>query len=233
MVMGTCVYHIAHRGLGNVLSNVGKNTELTQFTQALYDARELAMERMQKEAEELHAEGIVACNCISAIIRGVRTRRSSFRSARPFGHCAPTMSSHRRRWSSVSTTSASTTDGGNQHGDHAGRQPQQHDAVALAAPVLTLLVVAVIRKGAFFRPDIVVTPALTLALALLVPQVRDWARDHLAAVAAGVLATAWWIGDANSRITASIRGGCRQRGCVLPPDTAVRAALPRRRNERR
>jgi uncharacterized protein YbjQ (UPF0145 family) len=59
LVMGTCVYHIAHRGLGNVLSNVGRNTELTQFTQALYDARELAMERMQKEAEELHAEGIV------------------------------------------------------------------------------------------------------------------------------------------------------------------------------
>jgi hypothetical protein len=70
------------------------------------------------------------------------------------------------------------------------------DAVALAAPVLTLLVVAIVRKGAFFRPDIVVSPALTLALALSVPQVRDWARDHLAAVAAGVLATAWWIGDA-------------------------------------
>ena len=29
------------------------------FTQALYDARELAMERMQKEGEELQAEGIV------------------------------------------------------------------------------------------------------------------------------------------------------------------------------
>jgi len=70
------------------------------------------------------------------------------------------------------------------------------DAVALAAPVLTLLLVAIIRKGAFFRPDIVVSPALTLALALSVPQVRDWARDHLAAVAAGLLATAWWIGDA-------------------------------------
>jgi hypothetical protein len=70
------------------------------------------------------------------------------------------------------------------------------DALALAAPVLTLLVVAIIRKGAFFRPDIVVSPALTLALALSVPQVRDWARDHLAAVGAGVLATAWWIGDA-------------------------------------
>jgi hypothetical protein len=70
------------------------------------------------------------------------------------------------------------------------------DAVALAAPVLTLLLVAIIRKGAFFRPDIVVSPALTLALALSVPQVRDWARDHLVAVAAGLLATAWWIGDA-------------------------------------
>jgi hypothetical protein len=70
------------------------------------------------------------------------------------------------------------------------------DAVALAAPVLTLLVVAIIRKGAFFRPDIVVSPALTLALALSVPQVRDWAHEHLAAVAAGLLATAWWIGDA-------------------------------------
>jgi uncharacterized protein YbjQ (UPF0145 family) len=59
MVMGTCVYHIAHRGLGNVLSTMGQNAELPQFTQALYDARELAMERMQSEAEALEAEGIV------------------------------------------------------------------------------------------------------------------------------------------------------------------------------
>jgi uncharacterized protein YbjQ (UPF0145 family) len=59
MVMGSCVYHVAHRTFGNVLSNVGRNTELPQFTQAVYDARELAMERMQREAEALHAEGIV------------------------------------------------------------------------------------------------------------------------------------------------------------------------------
>src|SRR3954468_14174488 len=59
MVMGTCVYHIAHRSFGNVLSNIGQNAELPQFTQALYDARELAMERMQTEAESLGAEGIV------------------------------------------------------------------------------------------------------------------------------------------------------------------------------
>ncbi|MHB8340890.1 MAG: heavy metal-binding domain-containing protein [Mycobacteriales bacterium] len=59
MVMGTCVFHIAHRGLASSLSSVGQNTELPQFTQGLYDARELAMDRMQKEAEELEAEGIV------------------------------------------------------------------------------------------------------------------------------------------------------------------------------
>ncbi len=35
------------------------NQELTAPTQALYDARELAMERMQVEAEALEAAGIV------------------------------------------------------------------------------------------------------------------------------------------------------------------------------
>jgi uncharacterized protein YbjQ (UPF0145 family) len=59
MVMGVCVYHVAHRTVGNVLGSLGQNTELPQFTQALYDARELAMGRMQREAEELHAEGVV------------------------------------------------------------------------------------------------------------------------------------------------------------------------------
>lgn len=59
LTMGSCVYHIAHRSLGNVLSSVGQNVELPQFTQALYDARELAMTRMQAEAEQLQAEGIV------------------------------------------------------------------------------------------------------------------------------------------------------------------------------
>jgi len=59
MVMGTCVYHIAHQRLGSVMGNIGRNVEIEQFTQALYDARELAMSRMQAEAEALHAEGIV------------------------------------------------------------------------------------------------------------------------------------------------------------------------------
>jgi uncharacterized protein YbjQ (UPF0145 family) len=59
MVMGVCVYHVAHRSLRNTMRTIGANTELPQFTQALYDARELAMARMQREADALHAEGIV------------------------------------------------------------------------------------------------------------------------------------------------------------------------------
>src|SRR5579863_3667262 len=59
LVMGTCVYHIAHRGLGQALGSVGQNVELPNFTQALYEARELAMTRMQDEAERLDATGIV------------------------------------------------------------------------------------------------------------------------------------------------------------------------------
>jgi uncharacterized protein YbjQ (UPF0145 family) len=57
--MGTCVYHIAHRGLGATLGSMGQNAELPNFTQALYEARELAMTRMQDEAEQLGATGIV------------------------------------------------------------------------------------------------------------------------------------------------------------------------------
>jgi uncharacterized protein YbjQ (UPF0145 family) len=59
MVMGSCVYHVAHRGFLQSMKQAGQNVELVNFTQALYDARELAMARMQTEAEQLEAEGIV------------------------------------------------------------------------------------------------------------------------------------------------------------------------------
>jgi uncharacterized protein YbjQ (UPF0145 family) len=65
MVMGSCVYHIAHQRFWQVMGNVGQNVELPQFTEALYDARELAMSRMQAEAEQLHAEGIVGVQLLS------------------------------------------------------------------------------------------------------------------------------------------------------------------------
>jgi uncharacterized protein YbjQ (UPF0145 family) len=59
MVMGTCVYHVAHRKAGTVLSTLGRNAEIEPYTRALYNARELAMARMQAEAAELRAEGVV------------------------------------------------------------------------------------------------------------------------------------------------------------------------------
>ena len=59
LVMGTCVYHVAHQGLFKSLKQMGKNVEMENYTQALYDARELALSRMQAEAESEQAEGIV------------------------------------------------------------------------------------------------------------------------------------------------------------------------------
>ncbi|MEE4542739.1 heavy metal-binding domain-containing protein [Streptomyces sp. V4-01] len=59
MVMGTCVYHVAHRKAGAALSTLGRNAEIGEYTRALYEARELAMARMQAEAAQLGAEGVV------------------------------------------------------------------------------------------------------------------------------------------------------------------------------
>src|SRR5437763_254533 len=59
MCMGSCVYHVAHQGLRGFFSKIGQNVEMENYTQALYDARELAMERMQAEAQQVQAEGIV------------------------------------------------------------------------------------------------------------------------------------------------------------------------------
>jgi uncharacterized protein YbjQ (UPF0145 family) len=59
MVMGSCVYHVAHRGLFAGLGTIGRNVELENFTSAMYDAREIAIERMQAEAAAAKAEGVV------------------------------------------------------------------------------------------------------------------------------------------------------------------------------
>ncbi len=54
--MGNCVYNV---GQSAGAAGSADNQELVGPTQALYDARELAMERMQVEAEALQAAGIV------------------------------------------------------------------------------------------------------------------------------------------------------------------------------
>jgi uncharacterized protein YbjQ (UPF0145 family) len=59
LVMGNCVYHVARQGMMQSMRQMGRNIEMTNFTQALYDARELAMGRMQNEAEAVQAGGLV------------------------------------------------------------------------------------------------------------------------------------------------------------------------------
>lgn len=59
MVIGNCVYHVAHRRVTQVLRQFGVNSEMQNYTQALYDARELALTRMQAEASAAGAQGII------------------------------------------------------------------------------------------------------------------------------------------------------------------------------
>jgi uncharacterized protein YbjQ (UPF0145 family) len=58
-VLGNCVYHVAAQGFLQTLSQIGQNVEMPQWTQAYYDAREIAMARMQAEAERDGAHGVV------------------------------------------------------------------------------------------------------------------------------------------------------------------------------
>jgi len=58
-VLGTCVYHIAHQSAMQALRQAGQNQEMVQFTQGIYEARELALTRMQDEATASQASGIV------------------------------------------------------------------------------------------------------------------------------------------------------------------------------
>ncbi|MGA2037614.1 MAG: heavy metal-binding domain-containing protein [Acidimicrobiales bacterium] len=64
LVLGTCVYRVAYRGPGATAQTAMRNAELPHFTQALYEARELAMTRMQEEARSLGAEGIVGVQLV-------------------------------------------------------------------------------------------------------------------------------------------------------------------------
>jgi uncharacterized protein YbjQ (UPF0145 family) len=60
LAFGACVYHVAHQALGQWVGQQSQNVELSNYTTALYQARELAMTRMQDEARRTRAQGIVA-----------------------------------------------------------------------------------------------------------------------------------------------------------------------------
>ncbi len=72
-VMGNCVYYVPPQLLQ---SPPQQSKELHAYTHALYDARELAIERLQDEAEELDATGIV----------GVTVSEQQHSGARPVEH---------------------------------------------------------------------------------------------------------------------------------------------------
>jgi uncharacterized protein YbjQ (UPF0145 family) len=58
-VLGLCVYHIAHQSAMQAMRQAGQNKEMLQFTQGVYEARELALTRMQAEATQARSSGIV------------------------------------------------------------------------------------------------------------------------------------------------------------------------------
>ncbi len=73
-VMGNCVFHIAVQGFMQTLRQIGRNMEMPQWTQGNYQARELAMSRMQSEAERDGATGVVGVHfAISNYAWGVHT----------------------------------------------------------------------------------------------------------------------------------------------------------------
>lgn len=59
LVFGACVYHVAHQSIRQTMKMAGRNMEMPQFTEAAYTARELAMTRMEDEANRFGADGIV------------------------------------------------------------------------------------------------------------------------------------------------------------------------------
>lgn len=56
---GVCVYHVPHRSMRQALGQMFQNTEVPQFTEAWYTAREIAMSRLQSYLEQQGSELVV------------------------------------------------------------------------------------------------------------------------------------------------------------------------------
>ena len=77
LVMGTSIYHIGVQPISWTRSE-----EMQVLTQAMYAARELAMTRMEEEADQLvGADGVVGVRLTSTATPGAPTWSSSSRSA--------------------------------------------------------------------------------------------------------------------------------------------------------
>jgi len=66
LVMGVCVYHVAHQGERQAIQTIGPNAELPGYSQVLYEGRELAMTRMQADAASLRADGVVGVRVVTS-----------------------------------------------------------------------------------------------------------------------------------------------------------------------
>jgi uncharacterized protein YbjQ (UPF0145 family) len=66
LVMGCCVYHVGRRSSSTWASSIRGNAEQVLYTRALYEARELAMTRLQDEARSYGAEGVVGMEVLQA-----------------------------------------------------------------------------------------------------------------------------------------------------------------------
>jgi uncharacterized protein YbjQ (UPF0145 family) len=60
LAYGTSFVHVPRRTAGAAMKQASQNVELTNFTEAMYSAREAAMERMQSSALQRNASGVVA-----------------------------------------------------------------------------------------------------------------------------------------------------------------------------
>jgi uncharacterized protein YbjQ (UPF0145 family) len=60
LAFGACFVYVPRRSVGTTISQSSQNVELVNFTQAMYAAREAAMERMQQTAIAAGGEGVVA-----------------------------------------------------------------------------------------------------------------------------------------------------------------------------
>ena len=69
IAFGTSFVYAPRRAAGTALRQATQNVELTNFTEALYQARESAMERMQSSAIVLGASGVVAVNVYEGPVR--------------------------------------------------------------------------------------------------------------------------------------------------------------------
>jgi uncharacterized protein YbjQ (UPF0145 family) len=59
IVTGVCVYHVGRQAFARWVGSLRDNREMTLYTEALYDARERAMARLQELALGLGADGVV------------------------------------------------------------------------------------------------------------------------------------------------------------------------------